>query len=202
MGKLINYKHIAELSLQDNIAEVYGIVGFNTALWYEDAAKVLHNAAQEFRIDYRTICAVTAVLSPALRWDKNLLTMRQIVVDYLNDEISGSYMAYGKNVLKAVRLLSGENPLSVLGGSKVTAFYFNLQYPMVDTGYVTIDRHAINIALHGKSASNRKSGDFVATTKAHGLIASAYVQCAQFYGILPQQLQAATWSYCADSNSF
>lgn len=202
MGKLINTKHIAELPLQRHIVDVYSIVGDNTALWYERASETLYSDCESFGLDYRTICAVTAVLSPALRWDKNLLTMRQIVSDYQNDGLTSGYMAYSKNVHKAARLLSGEHPNSVLGGLKVIAFYNNLLHPTVDTGYVTIDRHAINIALHGIKAEECKSGDYTATNKAHGMIAQAYRDAAYTLGMLPQQLQAATWSYCANENSY
>lgn len=202
MQKLVNSRGLSQDTLQTNIAAVYSVVGNSNAFWYEVAQETLLSDCMNFGIDYRTICAATAVLSPSLRWDKNLLTMRQIVRDWQGDGISGGYMAYTANVHKAARLLSGANPLSVLGGLKVIAFYHNLLLPSTDTGFVTIDRHAINIALSGIDASARKSGDYTATAKAHKAIAAAYVHVAQSFGMLPQQLQAATWSYCADSNSF
>ena len=202
MTKLVNCKHIAQIDLQRNVETVYSIVGNSTLQWYANASETLYDDCLAFGVDYRTMCAVVAVLSPALRWDKNLLTARQVIADFQGDGVMGGYMAYAANVHKAIRILSGESPDNVLGGLKVIAFYHNLLQPNVNTGYVTIDRHAINIALHGINASLRKSGDFTATKKAHEQIAAAYVHVAQSFGVLPQQLQAATWSYCADSNSF
>lgn len=202
MAKLINSKGLSNSTLQANILAVYSVVGNHTANWYESAQETLLSDCIELSVDYRTICAVTAVTSPALRWDKNLLTMRQIVTDWKGDGVTGGYMAYAANVYKATRILSGVDPLQVLGGLKVKAFYHNLLFPTVNTGFVTIDRHAINIALNGVNANVAKSGDFTATQKAHGIITSAYVQVAQSVRLLPQQLQAATWSYCAAPNSF
>lgn len=202
MSKLVNCKHIADIDLQGNIAAVYSVVGDSTLLWYANASETLYSLCGESSLDYRTVCAVVAVLSPTLRWDKNLLTARQIITDFQGDGVMGGYMAYAANVHKAVRILSGENPDNVLGGLKVTAFYHNLLQPDVNTGYVTVDRHAINIAFHGINASSRKSGDYTATAKAHRVIADAYVQVAQQFDVLPQQLQAAVWSYCAAPGSF
>lgn len=44
------------------------------------------------------------------------------------------------NKTKALRLLRGEDPASVIGGRKVTAFYYNTLNPE-DSSHVTIDGH-------------------------------------------------------------
>jgi hypothetical protein len=70
-----------------------------------------------------------------------------------------------------------------LGGLKTRAFYVNILDPN-NSDIVTVDTHAIKIA-----GINRDS----VGVKLYNAIADGYRECAEYVGILPQQIQAITW---------
>ncbi len=199
MAKVINSKQLDVNAMVTNILSVADGNQYDTANWYAQKHTEIAELCTEFNLSNEQACAMVAVLSPSLRWDKNLLTFTSIVTDY-NAGVVGTYMAYGANVVKALRILDGDKPLLVLGGKKVTSFYYNLLHPTRDTGYVTIDRHAVNIALNGLQCG--VSGEYVPTPKAYDTFANAYSVAAKQLGLLPQQLQAATWSFVAHKSGF
>lgn len=201
-NKLVNTTQLAKVDLEQNIRDVYELTGNNTVNWYKDANAMLLELCFELDVDMQTLCGVVAVLSPSLRWEKNVKQAIAVITDY-NAGVTGIYMAYGANVNKALRILDGENPLDVMGkGKKVRAFFHNLLYPECNLSYITVDRHICNICVNGKLAATKKSGDYVPTPKAYDVIQSAFVSVAFEYGILPHCLQSAIWSYCADKTGF
>lgn len=202
MGKLVNTAQLAAVDIQQNIRDVYELTGNNTINWYQDNHKVLLELCFELCVDMQTLCGVVAVLSPALRWEKNVKQAIAVITDY-HAGVTGQYMAYGANVNKAIRILDGESPLDVMGkGKKVIAFFHNLLYCDISLGYTTIDRHVCNILVNGKLAATKKSGDYVPTPKAYDVMQNAFVSVASEYGILPHCLQSAVWSYCADKSGY
>ncbi len=201
MGKLVNTAQLAQIDIEQSIRDVYELTGNNTVSWYQNANAMLLELCFELDVDLQTLCGVVAVLSPSLRWEKNIKQAIAVVTDYHNG-VTGSYMAYAANVNKAIRILDGESVLSVLGGKKVRAFFHNLLYCDISLGYVTIDRHICNILVNGRKANVSKSGDYVPTPKAYDIMQNAFVSVAQEYGILPHCLQSAVWSFCADKTGF
>ena len=78
--------------------------------------------------------------------------------------------------------------LEILNGNKISAFFMNVYRPY-GANYVTIDRHAVSIAL-GKVVT----GDLLKmTAKQYEFFAEAYIKASKRVGILPCQLQAVTW---------
>ncbi len=179
-----------------NILDVYGVVGDSTAQWYELRNLEISEVCSQQNIAMDVGCAVFAVLSPSLRWERNFSEACKLIADH-NEGIMRNYTAYGQNVLKAWRILDGESILSVLGGNKVRSFYHNL---LLVPKMVTIDRHAINIAVNGVNSGI--SGSYTTTAKSYELFVSSYVLAASYTTLLPYQLQAATWSHCADKTGF
>lgn len=73
--------------------------------------------------------------------------------------------------------------LDILNGLKVRNFCMNLYNPL-DPDYVTIDRHAARIAGYDKGLTRKKYVE----------IATAYKNVSKEIYLLPNQLQACTWS--------
>ena len=190
-------------SMVENILQAFEKVGAYNAVslhWYAEKHNELVKTAGMLQIDAIRFIAIVAVVSPNLRWDKNIVTACQIVSDmHMYGSANGRYMSYSANVKKAVRIYNGEKPESVLSGQKVTSFFHNLVNPYA-SGIVTIDRHAIHIAMYGIS-NDTPSGDLSVTKKAYSLFVGAYVHAASILDILPQDLQSATWALKASAKS-
>lgn len=196
MGSKVVGTNVNTVTMARNILDVYSVVGDATAQWYELRHMEIEQVCTEQSISIEQGCAVMAVLSPALRWERNFSEGKRLIEDH-KENIMRNYTAYGQNVVKAWRILDGESIDSVLGGNKVKSFYRNL---LLATNYVTVDRHAINIAVNGVNSGI--SGSYTTTNKAYDLFASSYVLAASYTKLLPYQLQAAVWSYCADKSGF
>lgn len=94
--------------------------------WYEQVNGLL--AGDKHRL------AALAALSPRLSIRANFRALRQL------ETLGDTTLAFPANVHKARRILSGEAPLTVLGGAKVRAFYRSL---MLVPGAVCVDNHML-----------------------------------------------------------
>jgi hypothetical protein len=93
------------------------------------------------------------------------------------------------SVRKAQACLDGTDPLEVLGGKKIRAFYASMLEPQGDS--VCIDRHAHDIAA-GQAMPGR-TRPLLGRKDGYETIAAAYVAAASLVGISPVELQAITW---------
>lgn len=137
-------------------------------------------------INYKRAAGVIAALSPLLRWEKN--------VEYAGLVYAGEtkipYLP--KNVEKAIAIRNGWNPLDILSGQKVVSFYNNIVNPYSgDPRLVTVDKHAADIA--NGIVTGYKNGPSI-TTRLYRDMAAAYVIAANEADILPNQMQAVTWT--------
>lgn len=127
---------------------------------------------------------ILAALSPQTDWGTNITFAWLLVLE-------GTQKHTTANHNKAMRILNGEEPLDVLGGNKVRAFYGNILNPEDATVPVTIDRHAVAVYLgrvpeqHAEKAYSNK--------QVWKRIEGAYRQAARHLNINPQVLQAVTW---------
>lgn len=103
------------------------------------------------------IAGMYAALSPMNTWDTNVSN----IIDVVRDGTGASVNTPDVNLYKAIQILYGANPLDVLGGSKVRAFFRAINDPD-DRSSVPVDRHLINCALGvfpGKSSQARMAHD-------------------------------------------
>lgn len=165
---------LAELSRADANQHAAGMD------WYADA----HSLA--LTLNSRNVAeasAVIAALSPQLSWDRNVVLAKRAYDGTLD---GGCLPA---SIVKAHRILAGETPLDVLGGLKVRSFYANIVDP-TDSITVTVDRHAVDVAVArrlGKASPGL-------TPKRYAAWSAAYREAALDKGMLPQQMQAITWT--------
>lgn len=128
---------------------------------------------------------IIAALSPMTSWPENLRKARMIVE-------TGTSYGLKSNVAKAQQIFAGSDPLTVLKGNKVRAFYMNIM-DITSDETVTIDRHAIDIA-HGRTMSDDERAPYFGKRKYAELVA-AYRNVAFSLDITGAQLQAIVWVY-------
>lgn len=152
--------------------------------WYKNA----HELATELDPENPSRAAgVIAALSPITSWDRNVWLAR---MTYKHNGLFGGTLQGSWQ--SANRILTGTEPLDVLNGPKVRAFYTLIADP--NSTAVCIDRHAASIAM-GK----RLNGHQLSSVSRNYL---RYVRCyeraakelsTETVVILPNQVQAVTW---------
>ena len=167
--------------------------------WYGAANKEAWRLSIAYDLAMKQAAGVIAVLSPGCEWSKNLEYAYMLIgAWYLGRRGAELPMVgvYGKkNLDKAVRILSGEDPEVVIPDKsrKVKAFYRCILSPETSQD-VVIDRHAKCAAL---SARSRRSGyasqDTAVTDKEYLELAAVYGKIAKRLGYLPSEFQAIIW---------
>lgn len=163
--------------------------------WYGRAQQVARRIAEtNDEICFRTVAGVIAALSPNNRWERNVADAEALikVFTYGGDCDALKVSTFGKNKAKAIAILKGADPLGVLGGNKVRAFY---QCILGDDD-VCVDGHAYSVWL-GQRVPTSKTPSI--SDKLYNKIASDYrLATKEIIGItgdfyLPSQVQAVTW---------
>lgn len=136
---------------------------------------------------------IIAALSPMNGWDNNVRKARQLVSQrgrVTITESGGNGIGLGNNVAKAIAIYRGAEPLDILGGDKVRAFYQTILDPSADIDPV-IDRHAFDIAV-GEVTDEKRRG-ILGRKGVYSDFARVYRIAAKQAGIGASQMQAITW---------
>lgn len=166
-----------------NILKVYQSAlphEYGSVSWYRDARTSIIQAAADCEIDPLVLTAMVAVLSPRMPWAKNIAA----AVSVAKDEPLPGIMAV--SLEKAYQIRYGN--LTALSGQKVENFFRNLWDPS-DPEPVTVDVWADRVAAFDSRKANKGIGP-----KRYQEVAQAYRDAADRIGILPNQLQAITWT--------
>lgn len=163
--------------------------------WYSRAQQVARRIADSNDdICHRTVAGVIAALSPNNRWERNVTDAESLVKVFTcgGDCDALKVSTFGKNKDKAIAILKGADPLDVLGGNKVRAFY----QCILNEDAVCVDGHAYSVWL----------GQRVPTTKTPSISDKLYDKIASDYRLAteeinritgdfywPCQIQAITW---------
>jgi hypothetical protein len=145
--------------------------------------------AADFGVTTEQAAGVIAALSPQTQWWQNLMLARQACE--LGEMVQGHT---GDAMRKVNAILADANtqPLDVLGGLKVRSFYRNIVSGGFDVEYVTIDRHAFDIAtgvrLNGSSLTPKRYEETADKYRAAAPILSAELRV-----MTPAQVQATAW---------
>jgi hypothetical protein len=144
--------------------------------WYADANQFAAKISPNINIG----CGVIAALSPRKNWMAN----KAMAADLMQGRKVGHMRAL---VAKAERVKQSSGThgeiLDILSGPKISAFYQNL---VLDGHHVTIDRHALAIAIW-------ETGEFAMTPNQYQWFADCYRWTAKKIGMRPSLLQAITW---------
>lgn len=154
--------------------------------WYSDA----HNFALSLDADIRKGAGVIAALSVMNHWNTNKDAATKA---FANGTAFGTHTV--PNEVKADAILAGADPLDILGGNKVRAFYATIVDP---TGHSipVIDRHAFDVAV-GKVCTDKERG-ILSRKGVFAEFGQAYIDAAVIAGIGAPQMQAITWETWRD----
>ena len=172
--------------LESNIEYWVNLNPGNGVNWYNKAnlfAYELANECPSFNI--AQICGVIAALSANTSWEQNQVLARQ----YLVDSNPAGHICQGK----ALQIMRLSNPdiktvQSILNGPKIMPFFRNILNPG-NNEFLTLDRHAINLAVSRERHSTR----IHYTPKRRKMLTEAYTNVANKLDLLPSQAQAISW---------
>jgi len=180
------YQPINDGASTDNILRVYSRASKQDiakgTIWYRDARRV---ATVIGNGDTAKGAGVIAALSPQQQWETNVKMARHAC---LTRKASGHFKA---NNEKANRILRGADPLTVLGGDKVRAFYVNILNGGGDS--VTIDRHSLAVA-YSRVLDDYARQRIIERKESYPQIVGRYRNRAKILGLSPADLQAITWT--------
>jgi hypothetical protein len=155
--------------------------------WYRHAHGIACDIASRVGCTVQGAAGILAALSPSVAWETNVTDAYRLAADE-----PGAFSTYGPNVRKARAIRDGANPLDILGGPKVRAFYACILEPDSAHGTVCVDRHAVSVAF-AKTLGQKFGPAYLALAGSYARVAKAYCAAAKTLGILPHQLQAITW---------
>lgn len=151
--------------------------------WYDNAH------ALAVSLDWRNprrAAGVLAALSPRTNWQRNVA---MAALAYDRGYASGGL---GRSCAAANAILAGADPLDVLSGPKVRAFFTLIDNP-ADPHAVCIDRHAIDVAVGRRLAESDRSRWFPSRPRPYERIARCYRRAAEELGVPAAGVQAVTW---------
>lgn len=180
-------KELTRTKVRNNILNVWNMTSENERFdWYQDANKYAERISEANNCSKSVAVGVIAALSPVKKWSDN---MKQAEI-MLKTGSSGHMKQF---VLKAKNIMSSngsdEQILSILHGQKISSFYLNIKY-FDKFEHITIDRHALSIALGHKCTDKEYSG---MTPKQYEFFVQCYITTAMKIGVNPLLLQSATW---------
>lgn len=158
--------------------------------WYLDAHNYAQYLAKTFGVSVIVASGIISALSPVKRWEEN----KKLAFEFIKSKgKSGGHMQ--KFIDKATLILTiavtEEDVCKILNGNKITAFFLNILHPSAKDR-VTIDRHALSIALGVVCTDELYAG---MTNQQYEFFVSCYVKASEKLGVSPLLVQSATWVY-------
>ncbi len=159
--------------------------------WYEEAHILAQNLAYKYLgsnqgASLAKVCGIIAALSPLKSWDEN----KKIAESFLRDG-RAKHTKMMSDKAKAILNGSGEiDEISeILNGLKITSFFLNILDPF-SSAAVTIDRHAVSIAI-GKKVTGDK---LKMTGNQYEFFANCYRIAGAKLNLRPLTVQSTTWT--------
>lgn len=169
--------------MRDRLIAAYVAADADTIMagrrWYPTAEAKIAELADAYSVGPVTAAAIVAVLSPQVKWRANIACARAVLA---RDAVEARRHCLHANVRKAEAIRDGADPLEVVSGPKVSAFFANL----IGSGEtVTVDVWATRAATGGKQDHP--------TNASYPYIAAAYRAAAAQCGERARDFQAAVW---------
>lgn len=150
--------------------------------WYPVAWAWAQRIGRKWGYSPDQIAGVIAALSPLCPWAQNLRVANMACFYHARHEDPPALSLCYANTLKAWRILDGEDPLTVLGGRKVTSFYLAIlgaDEPVIDTW--------------AYRAAVGQDPPYTPTRKQYAALQDAFRKAAARVNVSPRTLQAAVW---------
>ena len=161
-------------------------------MWYNDAAQYCFNLSLKYEIPVERVIGIVAALSPRCPWRENVTQADS----FIQTKGKAKVTTYLSNKKKALGIFKGANPLSILKGHKVRAFYYNLSDP-INSQSVCIDTHMVGCWFNktdlSKSFLNAVFHPRGSKRIVIEQIKKAIIDLSILYNIKPLQVQAIIW---------
>jgi hypothetical protein len=170
-----------------NILEVYNSSDKTISTnWYVNANEFAQSLATKYNVSLPVACGVIASLSPLKSWTEN----KKIATSFLHN-------GKGKHIKcfidKAVQIKASNGDVEtialILNGNKTISFFINILEPH-QQNFVTIDRHALSIAIGRNIQEHEGKG---ITYNQYQFFVNAYNIAGAKAGISPVLMQSITW---------
>lgn len=155
--------------------------------FYEGAHGLCKLIAGMYHISAAQVAGIYAALSPLNTWDTNVAN----VFDILRDGDRATVNTPHANKRKALRIADGADPLEVLKGNKVRAFYRAIADLSIRDA-VPVDRHLICLALGAKITSNQELRSFASNRSFYSRVEQVYLELGEREGI-GNRLASIAW---------
>lgn len=190
MKQKFNKQILTTTKTVNNILRVYDNAECDGMDWYQEAHEFARGLAGKYLLPKKDadkqvltkVCGIIASLSPLKTWEQNKI----IAEEFLRDgKVKHTKLFKGK--AKEILLSDGniDTVAEILNGNKITSFFLNILDPYNNT-VVTIDRHAVSIAIN-------QMVDPVMTDNQYEFFVNAYRIAAMRRNVRPSQMQAITW---------
>jgi len=186
--QVFKHKTYSRTIVKNNILRVWKKTQSNDRVdWYGKANDFCIRIGLKYNLTSIMVAGVVASLSPVKTWEQNLKIAENMVR-------SGDCGHMGQFKQKAKDILasdgSKESILKVLNGRKISSFFLNIIGDTEPT--VTIDRHALSIALRLKVTDEMYRG---MTQQQYEFFVECYKMVAKVVNEKPTLIQSATWVY-------
>lgn len=151
--------------------------------WYSIAQREAELIALDHSVELTTAAGVVAALSPRMEWSKNLDAAATILRAAANGARVAPRVGLGLSTRRAWSIALGAEPLSILGGRKVRAFY----------RAIVGDRESITIDIWSARAARGADAKQPTTDRDHNALDASYRVAAHAAGEHPREYQAILW---------
>jgi len=148
--------------------------------------------SQEWSVTMRVCCGVMAATSPNNSWRTNM----NATISILGGQDDG-VATYTRDVIKALWILAGADPETVLAGPKTCSFY-RLLYDSGNSWDVCVDGHIANLLKN----ELRPLTQSTLSRREFEQMAEAIREAARCIGWRPCDLQGALWLAWRSSDGF
>lgn len=190
MRQRFNNEILTTTKVVNNILRVYDQADNNGQDWYTEANMFAQELAyryifvqgrtETFKQSVVKACGIIASFSPLKTWSQN-----KIIAEEFLRSGNAKHIKLFTDKANSILISNGdrETVLEILKGNKISAFFLNI---LKDDSVVTIDRHAVSIAIN-------ESVDPVMTSKQYEFFVNAYRVASKKRDVKPFQMQAITW---------
>lgn len=156
--------------------------------WYQAAHAEAKDIAETYGIGIATASGIIAALSPQVSWGFNLQWAREVASGMLENR--GLHMSHSRAL--AILHTDGGDPLDILGGPKVRAFYMCILTAGF-TDAVCIDRHAYDLMTGVRGSHVSLTAKRSRSAQQSYRDAARRLQATGEANVTAAQLQAITW---------
>lgn len=160
--------------------------------WYSIANQIGLDLTND-EVNLAQSVGVIAALSPLKSWSQNIKLATEFIRD--GKRAGHTKLCVGKaNDILALNNPSTDEVVEILRGQKIVNFFLNIYYPNKDAA-ITIDRHAVGIALIGLDKVKITEEECKPTKAQFEFLVHCYKWAASELDLSAVQLQAITWEH-------